>query len=75
MGGSLVGADFFPFGTQDFGPAFSKIKDANPDIVWFHVRRLRLDYLGQAIPQLRHEAGADLSRLGRRPISRAVTPG
>ena len=34
-GGSLVGADFFPFGTQDFGPAFSKIKDANPDIVWF----------------------------------------
>ena len=34
-GGKLVGADFFPFGTQDFGPAFSKVKDANPDIVWF----------------------------------------
>ena len=34
-GGSLVGADFFPFGTQDFGPAFSKIKNAAPDIVWF----------------------------------------
>ena len=34
-GGTLVGADFFPFGTQDFGPAFSKIKNAAPDIVWF----------------------------------------
>lgn len=33
-GASLVGADFFPFGTQDFGPAFQKVKDANPDIVW-----------------------------------------
>jgi urea transport system substrate-binding protein len=33
-GGKLLGADFFPFGTQDFGPAFSKVKDANPDIVW-----------------------------------------
>ena len=34
-GGTLTGADFFPFGTQDFGPAFSKIKNADPDIVWF----------------------------------------
>ena len=34
-GGTLVGADFFPFGTQDFGPAFSKVKNAAPDIVWF----------------------------------------
>ena len=34
-GGTLVGADFFPFGMQDFGPAFSKIKSAAPDIVWF----------------------------------------
>jgi ABC-type branched-subunit amino acid transport system substrate-binding protein len=34
-GGKLAGADFFPFGTQDFGPAFDKVKDANPDIVWF----------------------------------------
>lgn len=33
-GGSLVGAEFFPFGTQDFGPAFAKVKEANPDIVW-----------------------------------------
>lgn len=33
-GGSLAGADFFPFGTQDFGPAFEKVKQANPDIVW-----------------------------------------
>jgi urea transport system substrate-binding protein len=34
-GGSLAGADYFPFGTQDFGPAFEKVKAANPDIVWF----------------------------------------
>lgn len=33
-GGKLVGADFYPFGTQDFGPAFQKIKDVNPDLVW-----------------------------------------
>jgi urea transport system substrate-binding protein len=33
-GGSVVGADFFPFGTQDFGPAFARVKAANPDIVW-----------------------------------------
>ncbi|MBM3505666.1 MAG: ABC transporter substrate-binding protein [Alphaproteobacteria bacterium] len=33
-GASLVGADFFPFGTQDFGPAFQKVKSANPDILW-----------------------------------------
>jgi urea transport system substrate-binding protein len=33
-GGKLVGSDFFPFGTQDFGPAFQKVKAANPDIVW-----------------------------------------
>ena len=33
-GGKLLGADFFPFGTQDFGPAFAKVKDAKPDIVW-----------------------------------------
>lgn len=34
LGGSVVGADFFPFGTQDFGPAFARVKAANPDIVW-----------------------------------------
>ncbi len=33
-GGKVVGADFYPFGTQDFGPAFQKIKDSKPDIVW-----------------------------------------
>jgi ABC-type branched-subunit amino acid transport system substrate-binding protein len=33
-GGKLIGADFFPFGTQDFGPAFQKVKSANPDIMW-----------------------------------------
>ena len=34
LGGSVVGADFYPFGTQDFGPAFAKVKEAKPDIVW-----------------------------------------
>jgi ABC-type branched-subunit amino acid transport system substrate-binding protein len=34
LGGKLLGADFYPFGTQDFGPAFAKVKEANPDIVW-----------------------------------------
>lgn len=33
-GGQLVGAEFFPFGTQDFGPSFEKVKAANPDIMW-----------------------------------------
>jgi len=33
-GGRLVGAEFFPFGTQDLGPAFGKMKDANPDLLW-----------------------------------------
>ena len=33
-GGSIVGADFYPFGTQDFGPSFQKIKQAAPDMVW-----------------------------------------
>jgi urea transport system substrate-binding protein len=34
LGGKVIGADFFPFGTQDFGPAFAKVKEAKPDIVW-----------------------------------------
>jgi urea transport system substrate-binding protein len=34
-GGKLVGSNFIPFGTQDFGPAFAKIKEAKPDIVAF----------------------------------------
>jgi urea transport system substrate-binding protein len=33
-GGRLVGAEFFPFGTQDLGPAFGKMKDAHPDVLW-----------------------------------------
>ncbi len=33
-GGRVLGADFFPFGTQDFGPALQKVKAANPDMVW-----------------------------------------
>jgi urea transport system substrate-binding protein len=33
-GGRLIGAEFFPFGTQDLGPAFGKMKDANPDVLW-----------------------------------------
>jgi urea transport system substrate-binding protein len=33
-GGRLVGAEFFPFGTQDLGPAFGKMKDANPEVLW-----------------------------------------
>jgi urea transport system substrate-binding protein len=33
-GGKVVGADFYPFGTQDFGPAFQRIKELKPDVVW-----------------------------------------
>jgi ABC-type branched-subunit amino acid transport system substrate-binding protein len=33
-GGKVLGVDFFPFGTQDFGPAFDKVKAAKPDMVW-----------------------------------------
>lgn len=36
-GGSMVGAEFFPFGTQDFGPALEKVKAAKPDMVWIMV--------------------------------------
>jgi ABC-type branched-subunit amino acid transport system substrate-binding protein len=36
-GGKVLGADFFPFGTQDFGPALDKVKAANPDMVWMLV--------------------------------------
>jgi len=34
LGGKLLGADFYPFGTQDFGTAFAKARDAKPDIIW-----------------------------------------
>lgn len=33
-GGKVVGADYYPFGTQDFGPAFQRIKELKPDVVW-----------------------------------------
>jgi len=33
LGGKVIGADFFPFGTQDFGPTFATVKAAKPDIV------------------------------------------
>ncbi len=34
QGGTLVGAQFFPFGTRDFGPALQQVTAARPDIVW-----------------------------------------
>jgi urea transport system substrate-binding protein len=33
-GGKIIGADYYPFGTTDFGPAFQKIRDLKPDVVW-----------------------------------------
>ena len=36
-GGALLGEDFVPFGTQDFGPVFDRVKAANPDFVWVMV--------------------------------------
>ncbi len=36
-GGSVVGEDFLPFGTQDFGPVFDRVRSANPDFVWVMV--------------------------------------
>jgi urea transport system substrate-binding protein len=36
-GGNVVAAEFFPFGTQDFGPALQKVRQANPDMVWIMV--------------------------------------
>lgn len=33
-GGKVLGAEFFPFGTQDFGPALDRIKKEKPDFVW-----------------------------------------
>ncbi len=34
IGGKTVGSEFFPFGTQDFGPALDRIRAAKPDLVW-----------------------------------------
>jgi urea transport system substrate-binding protein len=36
-GGKVVGSEFVPFGTQDFGPIFDKVKAANPDFLWIMV--------------------------------------
>jgi urea transport system substrate-binding protein len=36
-GGRVVGTEFFPFGTQDFGPALDRIRNVNPDMVWVMV--------------------------------------
>jgi ABC-type branched-subunit amino acid transport system substrate-binding protein len=33
-GGKTLGAEFFPFGTQDFAPALDRIRAAKPDMVW-----------------------------------------
>ncbi|WP_299668494.1 substrate-binding protein [uncultured Ruegeria sp.] len=33
-GGTTLGTEFFPFGTQDFGPALDRVREAKPDVVW-----------------------------------------
>jgi len=33
-GGKLVGVQYFPFGTRDFGPVLQQVAAANPDMVW-----------------------------------------
>jgi ABC-type branched-subunit amino acid transport system substrate-binding protein len=33
-GGQLVGVQYFPFGTRDFGPALQQVKAVNPASVW-----------------------------------------
>lgn len=33
-GGTTLGTEFFPFGTQDFGPALDRVRAAQPDVVW-----------------------------------------
>lgn len=33
-GGTTLGTEFFPFGTQDFGPALDRIRAAKPDCIW-----------------------------------------
>lgn len=34
QGGKLVGVQYFPFGTRDFGPALQQVAAAAPDMVW-----------------------------------------
>ncbi len=36
-GGKALGIEFFPFGTQDFGPSLDRVKNASPDMVWVMV--------------------------------------
>lgn len=33
-GGKVLGEEFLPFGTQDFGPTLDRINSAKPDFVW-----------------------------------------
>jgi len=33
-GGKVLGEEFLPFGTQDFGPTLDRMKAANPDFIW-----------------------------------------
>jgi len=37
LGGKLLGAEFVPFGTQDFAPILNRANAAKPDIVWLMV--------------------------------------
>lgn len=37
LGGKLLGAEFVPFGTQDFAPVLNRANAAKPDIVWLMV--------------------------------------
>lgn len=34
QGGKLLGVQYFPFGTRDFGPALQQVAAAKPDMVW-----------------------------------------
>lgn len=36
-GGTMLGAEFAPFGTQDFAPILDRVRAANPDVVWMMV--------------------------------------
>ena len=37
LGGTMLGAEFAPFGTQDFAPILDRVRAANPDFVWLMV--------------------------------------
>ena len=74
LGGSVVGADFYPFGTQDFGPAFAKVKEAKPDIVWLILVAGDAVTAVKQYPQLRHGASRWSSTPGTIPCSPPSTP-